>query len=126
MLREALYLVDNEYATVEDIDRACRNDPGYYLSFAGNFRYMDLMGPYSYALVMKDLNPELSKADKPPAFVYKMLKDGKTGLHTKKGFYNYSEKEVREWEHLIMKFGYQIEKIISKYPFNQPVEQENK
>ncbi|HMI02097.1 MAG TPA: 3-hydroxyacyl-CoA dehydrogenase NAD-binding domain-containing protein, partial [Pedobacter sp.] len=61
MVREAFYLVENGYATVQDIDRACRNDAGYYLPFAGNFRYMDLMGTYSYAEVMKKLNADLSK-----------------------------------------------------------------
>ncbi|MGH2644513.1 MAG: 3-hydroxyacyl-CoA dehydrogenase NAD-binding domain-containing protein, partial [Chitinophagaceae bacterium] len=57
MMREALYLVKNEYASVEDIDRACRNDAGYYLPFAGNCRYMDLMGTYAYGMVMQELNP---------------------------------------------------------------------
>ncbi len=59
--REAIYLVENDYASMESVDRACRNDAGYYLPFAGNFRYMDLMGTYAYGTVMKDLNPELSK-----------------------------------------------------------------
>lgn len=58
--REAIYLVENDYASMESVDRACRNDAGYYLPFAGNFRYMDLMGTYAYGMVMKDLNPELS------------------------------------------------------------------
>lgn len=59
--REAIHLVENGYASMESIDRACRNDAGHYLPFAGNFRYMDLMGTYAYGTVMKDLNPELSK-----------------------------------------------------------------
>lgn len=62
-VREALYLVQNGYASVESIDRTCRNDAGYYLPFAGNFRYMDLMGTYAYGMVMKDLNPELAKTN---------------------------------------------------------------
>src|SRR5690606_19420495 len=64
--REAFYLVENGYASMESIDRACRNDAGYYLPFAGNFRYMDLMGTYAYGTVMKDLNPELSNATAVP------------------------------------------------------------
>jgi len=42
MMREAIYLVENNYATIEDIDRACRNDMGYWITFAGLFRFMDL------------------------------------------------------------------------------------
>ncbi len=32
MMREAFHLVENEYATYEDIDRACRNDFGYWIN----------------------------------------------------------------------------------------------
>ena len=44
MMREAIHLVENGYATIEDIDRACRNDMGYWITFAGLFRIMDLTG----------------------------------------------------------------------------------
>ncbi|HXL58132.1 MAG TPA: 3-hydroxyacyl-CoA dehydrogenase family protein, partial [Chitinophagaceae bacterium] len=44
MVREAIHLVENGYATIEDIDRACRNDMGYWITFAGLFRFMDLTG----------------------------------------------------------------------------------
>lgn len=64
--REAIYLVENGFASMESVDRACRNDAGYYLPFAGNFRYMDLMGTYAYGMVMKDLNPDLSKSTHVP------------------------------------------------------------
>src|SRR5699024_7083286 len=60
MVREAFYLVENGYASVEDVDRACRNDAGMYMPFAGNFRYMDLMGTDVYGVVMEKLNEELS------------------------------------------------------------------
>ena len=69
LVREAFYLIENGYVTVEDIDRACRNDAGYYLPFAGNCRYMDLMGTAVYGTVMADLNPELSKATHIPLFL---------------------------------------------------------
>src|SRR5690625_3677449 len=62
MAREAFYLVENDYAFVKDIDRAFRNDAGYYLPFTGICRYMDLMTTYVYGKVMEDLHPDLSKA----------------------------------------------------------------
>ncbi|RYE18875.1 MAG: 3-hydroxyacyl-CoA dehydrogenase, partial [Sphingobacteriaceae bacterium] len=31
LIREAFYLIENDYVTIEDVDRACRNDAGYYL-----------------------------------------------------------------------------------------------
>src|SRR5690606_35083529 len=40
MYREAMSLVENGYGTVEDIDRACRNNAGYWMTLAGVFRWM--------------------------------------------------------------------------------------
>jgi 3-hydroxybutyryl-CoA dehydrogenase len=118
LTREALYLVEQGYASVEDIDRACRNDAGYYLSFAGNCRYMDLMGTYVYGLVMKYLNRELSKADAPPPLFAQLLNDGKAGMESGAGFYNYPDDAAEEWEEKYRKFSFEIKTIIDKYPFN--------
>ena len=118
LLREAFYLVENDYVTIEDIDRACRNDAGYYMPFAGNFRYMDLMGTYMYGVVMQDLNPELSKDTHIPAFCRLRIDNGDKGMASGDGFYHYEPSEAEEWEATFRKFSYQIQKIINKYPFN--------
>lgn len=118
MAREAFFLVDNGYATAGDIDRACRNDPGYYLPFSGNCRYMDLMGTYAYGVVMKELNPDLSKAKDLPDFLKEILADGGLGMENKQGFYGYSDEEVEKWKDAMEQFSYQIHSIIERYPFN--------
>ena len=118
MVREANYLIENGYASVEDIDRACRNDAGYYLPFAGNFRYMDLMGTNAYGLVMNDLNSELSKDTEVPEFFKNIINEGNLGMETNKGFYNYEEGDRERWEKMFRKFSYQIQDIINRYPFN--------
>lgn len=118
LAREALYLVEQGYASVEDIDRACRNDAGYYLPFAGNCRYMDLMGTYAYGLVMKDLNRELSKATQPPALFARLIQAGETGMENTGGFYNYAAGDGEQWEERFRKFSFEIKDIIDKYPFN--------
>jgi 3-hydroxybutyryl-CoA dehydrogenase len=118
MAREASFLVDNGYASVDDIDRACRNDAGYYLPFCGNLRYMDLMGTYAYGMVMKGLNPDLSKDTALPDFMTKVLEDGGVGMKNRKGFYNYTDTEVELWKETMDKFSYQIQSLIEKYPFN--------
>jgi 3-hydroxybutyryl-CoA dehydrogenase len=118
MAREAFYLVENGYASVEDIDRACRNDAGYYLPFAGNCRYMDLMGTYAYGMVMKDLNPNLSKEEELPDFFKVIIKEGAMGMENGKGFYQYTEEEVRAWKNTFNEFSGKIAEIINKYPFN--------
>ena len=122
MIREAFYLVDNGYASIEDIDRACRNDAGYYLPFAGNCRYMDLMGTYAYGMVMKDLNPELSKDQQLPEFFTDILKEGGLGMQNGNGLYKYKPDEVKEWRNTFNDFSFKIEEIINKYPFNNKKE----
>lgn len=118
MAREASFLVDNGYASVDDIDRACRNDAGYYLPFAGNCRYMDLMGTYAYGMVMKDLNPDLSKDTELPNFFKQIMESGGLGMENHKGFYSYSEEDVDNWKRTMEEFSYQIQSMIEKYPFN--------
>ncbi|CAN5900443.1 3-hydroxyacyl-CoA dehydrogenase family protein [soil metagenome] len=118
LVREACYMIENEYASIEDIDRACRNDAGYYLPFAGNFRYMDLMGTNAYGMVMQDLNRELSKDAHIPRFFQKLIDQGALGMENNQGFYPYQEGDQAYWSGLCRKFSYQIQAIISKYPFN--------
>ncbi len=120
MIREAFYLVEKGYASVEDIDRACRNDAGYYLPFAGNCRYMDLMGTYAYGMVMKDLNPDLSKARELPGFFAKIVENGGQGMKNGEGLYDYTTEEVKNWKKVFNEFSQQIEVIMNKYPFNHP------
>ncbi len=117
MAREAFFLIENEYVNVEDIDRACKNDAGYYLPFAGNFRYMDLMGTYAYGMVMKDLNPELSKATTIPDFFNEIIANGGLGMENNQGFYTYKDGEVEGLEETFRRFSYDIQEIMSKYPF---------
>ncbi|GAA4464507.1 3-hydroxyacyl-CoA dehydrogenase family protein [Nibrella saemangeumensis] len=118
LIREAFYLVENGYASIEDIDRACRNDAGYYLAFAGNCRYMDLMGTYAYGMVMKDLNKELANDQTVANFFTEIIENGGLGMQNNTGFYPYEEGEAAVWAETFRKFSYQIQQIIEKYPFN--------
>lgn len=117
MLREAFFLLENGYVSFEDVDRACRNDPGYYLPFSGHCRYMDLMGTYVYGTVMKDLNPELSKDTHIPALFTRLVEQGRLGMNTANGFYVYKDDEVERRTEQFRKFSYEIREIIAKYPF---------
>ncbi len=116
LIREALWLVDKEYVEREDIDRACRNDPGYYLPFSGHFRYMDIMGTFIYGIVMKDLNPSLSKDTAPPAFFQQILLSGARGMENGEGFYHYAPGEAAFWDSLLLDFSYQVTDLMNRYP----------
>ncbi len=118
MMREAFYLVENGYANYEDIDRACRNDMGYWITFAGPFRFMDLTGIPAYVTVMKDLFPELNNTDKAPAFMEKLVAEGAKGVSNAQGFYPYTKETAEKWLKMFVDFTYDIRKLAEKYPKN--------
>jgi 3-hydroxybutyryl-CoA dehydrogenase len=116
MYREAFYLVENGYATVEDVDRSCRNNAGYFMTLVGVFRWMDLTGVPAYHTVMKDLFPTLNNDTAVPRLIDDIVKKGGKGIANAHGFYEYTEEEARLWEETFKEFNYEIRKLALKYP----------
>ena len=118
MVREALYLIEHGYANIEDIDRACRNDAGTYLPFAGNFQYMDLMGTYAYGVVMEKLNKDLSKASTAPEFfTTPFTSSDQHAEEFKPFFYQYTSGDMEKWEKRMRNFSFEVRSLMEKYPF---------
>ena len=115
MLREAFNLVESGYATVEDVDRSLRNDLGYWITFAGPFRFMDLTGIPAYLTVMKDLFPDLSNTTVPPASMEALVNAGAKGVSNAQGFYPYTKESAEKWEEQFIEFSYDIRKLAEKY-----------
>nr|WP_293840611.1 3-hydroxyacyl-CoA dehydrogenase family protein [uncultured Arsenicibacter sp.] len=115
MLREAFNLVENGYATIEDVDRSLRNDLGYWITFAGPFRFMDLTGIPAYLTVMKDLFPDLSNATETPAMMEKLVAAGARGVQNAHGFYPYTAESAAHWEEQFIAFSYDIRKLAQTY-----------
>lgn len=116
MFREAFHLVESGVATVEDVDRSLRNDVGFWTTFAGPFRYMDLTGVQAYKLVMEDLLPDLDCSKEVPDLIRKVVDSGGKGVSTGSGFYRYTPRQARRWQELFLKFNYDIRKLAMKYP----------
>ncbi|MEC5145011.1 3-hydroxyacyl-CoA dehydrogenase family protein [Chitinophaga sp. 212800010-3] len=116
LYREAFYLVENGYATVEDVDRACRNNAGYWMTLAGVFRWMDLTGVQAYHTVMKDLFPTLNNSTEVPSLIDDLVKSGARGVANAKGFYEYTPEEAKLWEETFAAFSYEIRRLALKYP----------
>src|SRR5690606_14352410 len=87
MMREAFCLVENGYASIEDVDRSVRNDLGYWITLAGPFRFMDLTGIPAYLTVMEDLFPELDNSAEAPKLIQKLVAAGGKGVSNAHGFY---------------------------------------
>ncbi|MBL7736145.1 MAG: 3-hydroxyacyl-CoA dehydrogenase family protein [Chitinophagaceae bacterium] len=116
MYREAFNLVEGGYASVEDVDRACRNNAGYWMTLVGVFRWMDLTGLPAYHAVMKDLLPTLSNKTEIPKLIDDLVKDGAKGVANAKGFYDYTPEEAKLWQETYREFSYDIMRIAKKYP----------
>lgn len=118
MFREGFNLVENGYASVEDVDRACRNDGGHWMTFCGMFRFMDLTGLRAYHHVMKDLFPTLSNQAETPELIERIAQEGGNGITNGNGFYKYTKEEAAEWEKAFEEFSYDINSLARKYPIN--------
>lgn len=116
MYREAISLVEGGYATVEDIDRSCRNNAGYFMTMVGIFRWMDLTGVPAYYAVMKDLLPTLNNSEEVPKLISEIVQAGGKGIANGKGFYDYAAGEAKLWEETYAQFSYEIRELALKYP----------
>lgn len=116
MYREAISLVEQGYATVEDVDRACRNNAGYWMTLVGIFRWMDLTGVPAYHTVMKDLFPTLNNSTEVPKLIDDIVKNGGKGTANAHGFHQYTPEEAKLWEETFTAFSYDIRKLALKYP----------
>jgi len=115
LIREAFFLVKNGYASYEDIDRACRNDMGSWMTLAGPFRYMDLTGIPAYLTVMTELFPELDNSQNAPDFIKELVSAGAKGTSNAHGFYNYTDATAEKWEKTFVDFTYDIRSLSEKY-----------
>jgi 3-hydroxybutyryl-CoA dehydrogenase len=116
MYREAFNLVEGGYASVEDVDRTCRNTAGYWMTLVGVFRWMDLTGVAAYHNVMKDLFPTLSNKTEVPKLIDDIVKAGGKGVANAHGFYEYTPEEAKLWEKTYTEFSYEIRKLALRYP----------
>jgi 3-hydroxybutyryl-CoA dehydrogenase len=86
---EAIFLLENGIATVEDIDTACRTALGYPM---GPFELMDLTGieiGYHAKLARHAVSDD--PRDLPSRTVTELVERGDLGRKTGKGFYTYDE-----------------------------------
>ena len=116
MYREAISLVEGGYATVEDVDRSCRNNAGYFMTLAGVFRWMDLTGVPAYHTVMQRLLPTLDNSTEVPELIDKIVREGGKGVANAHGFHDYTPEEAKLWEETFTEFTYDVRKLALKYP----------
>ncbi len=94
-LREALHLVEAGVVTPEDADRAMSYGIGFRYPWLGPLKTADLGGLDVFHSVASYLFSDLNAMKSPPESLRRLVEEGKLGIKTGKGFYDY-EKESSE------------------------------
>lgn len=94
LLREALYLVENNIATFEDVDKAVKYGPGLRWALNGPFEIADFGGLDTWEKVVSNLFPDLSNRQDTPNVLKEKNEINDLGTKTGKGFYDYSKVDL--------------------------------
>lgn len=87
IMDEAVFLLENGYATHEEIDIVCEKALNHPI---GPFALMDLTGiDVNYFVRMQRYNETENEADKPSKLIQEKVAKGELGRKTGKGFYEY-------------------------------------
>lgn len=91
LLREAQYLLEEEVASIEDIDFAVTYSIGRRLSVTGPFLSADMGGLDVFASISDYLFSTLSNADTASSTIMKLIKDKKLGNKSGEGYYAWDQ-----------------------------------
>jgi 3-hydroxybutyryl-CoA dehydrogenase len=93
LIREALALVQDGAATPQQIDAVITDCLGPRWAVIGPLRSTDLAGIRTAAAVAAELFPKLSNADQPQPALTVLLEQGRLGVASGAGFYDYPQEE---------------------------------
>lgn len=91
VLREAMNIVEQGYASIEDVDNVLKYGLGMRYAAIGPFETVDLGGIDTFYNVAKYLFADLSDAKTVSPMLADLYDGGNLGVKTGKGFYDYSD-----------------------------------
>lgn len=94
--REALKIVEEGIATIEDVDKAMKYGPGFRYPVLGPFETSDLGGLDTFYYISSYLFNELSDVKEPTKLQQDMMDKNNLGVKTGKGWYDYSDGKGEE------------------------------
>jgi 3-hydroxybutyryl-CoA dehydrogenase len=96
VIREAIYLVQEEIATAEDVETAIKAGMGLRFPVYGPLEHLDATGLDLALAVQSSVLPSLCNATVPGELLRETVKQGNLGVKTGQGFYNWRERSVDE------------------------------
>lgn len=91
VFREALNIIEQGIATVEDIDRAMKYGPGFRYPIIGPLETADLGGLDTFYYISSYLFNDLSHAKEPQEVLENLVSNNQLGVKSNKGFYDYGD-----------------------------------
>ena len=95
LLRECLSLVENGVASPQDIDAVVKNSFGRRLAVAGPFEVFDAAGWDTILAILTELAPDLEATDKASALAVDSVQQGRLGLKSGSGFYDWTPESAQ-------------------------------
>ena len=96
MLREALHIVEQGAATVEDVDTVLKAGMGLRYAALGPFGVADFGGIDVFSHIADYLNEQLCDDKQGSRLMREMTESGKLGIKSGAGFYDYSGDKARQ------------------------------
>ncbi len=96
IMREALHLLDEGVASAEAIDTITKWGIGYKLAVIGPLELLDVAGLDIYTSVASYLNKDLNASPGISATVTSKVEEGKLGLKTGGGLFEYTPEEIQQ------------------------------
>ncbi|CEP68186.1 3-hydroxyacyl-CoA dehydrogenase [Moorella glycerini] len=94
LLREALYIVEQGWATAEDVDAAVKYSFGRRLAVTGPLESADLGGLDVFYNIQSYLNQDLCHERGPSQLLKEKVERGELGVKTGRGFYDWQDERV--------------------------------
>ncbi|MCX6598883.1 MAG: 3-hydroxyacyl-CoA dehydrogenase family protein [Acidobacteria bacterium] len=94
LVREAVYIVQEGIADVEDVDLAAKAGFGLRLPVYGIFEHMDIVGLDLGSAVVEYAAQDLYSEPRAPELMRELVRDGHLGVKTGQGFYDWSTKDA--------------------------------